>query len=142
MRNGNKAKQCFVQPFRAPFAGEMRRPIFMNIVGQDESESAPQQLHGENDARVLAWPSRAAIALIEMYQRYISPYTPPTCRFHPTCSCYTREAIARFGLMRGLMLGAWRILRCNPMNRGGDDPVPEKMAPKSSEEKAAARRSR
>jgi putative membrane protein insertion efficiency factor len=94
-----------------------------------ESESTPPDV--ADKSRVLAWPSRAAIALIEMYQRYISPYTPPTCRFYPTCSCYTREAIARFGLLRGAMLGAWRIVRCNPLNAGGDDPVPEKKEPKA-----------
>ncbi|MBQ6707200.1 MAG: membrane protein insertion efficiency factor YidD [Clostridia bacterium] len=66
------------------------------------------------------------IALIRFYQRAISPHTPGCCRFTPTCSAYAMEAIERFGVVRGLGLAIWRILRCNPFCRGGYDPVPEK----------------
>lgn len=61
-----------------------------------------------------------------MYQKHISSRTPPRCRFYPTCSQYTYTAIERFGVFRGTLMGMWRILRCNPFNPGGYDPVPEK----------------
>jgi len=64
---------------------------------------------------------------IKLYQKYISPLKPPSCRFTPTCSNYAIEAIERFGVLRGLVLSVWRILRCNPYNKGGEDPVPTKF---------------
>lgn len=67
------------------------------------------------------------ISLIRFYQRYISPFKPPTCRFTPTCSTYAIQAIERFGVLRGGFLAFRRIIRCNPLNPGGDDPVPEKF---------------
>lgn len=67
---------------------------------------------------------RAALAAIAFYQRWVSPLFPPTCRFYPSCSQYTYEAIAKYGLLKGGALGAWRILRCNPYNKGGFDYVP------------------
>uniref|UniRef100_A0A7C4GI63 Putative membrane protein insertion efficiency factor n=1 Tax=Fervidobacterium thailandense TaxID=1008305 RepID=A0A7C4GI63_9BACT len=66
--------------------------------------------------------------LIKFYQRYISPLKPPTCRFEPTCSTYTYQAVERFGVIKGLLLGFWRILRCNPLSPGGYDPVPERFS--------------
>ena len=67
---------------------------------------------------------RGTLGLISFYQRYISPSRPPACRFQPTCSHYGYEAIERHGVIRGIGLIAWRLLRCNPFNRGGYDPVP------------------
>jgi putative membrane protein insertion efficiency factor len=67
------------------------------------------------------------IFLIKSYHKYISPILPGACRFYPTCSTYTVEAIERFGVIRGSLLGLWRILRCNPFCKGGYDPVPEKF---------------
>ena len=64
------------------------------------------------------------IAFINGYQRYISRYTPPSCRFHPTCSAYTKEAIEVHGAFKGVWMGAWRIARCHPFHPGGYDPVP------------------
>ena len=66
------------------------------------------------------------IAPIRFYRRHISPYKRPCCRFYPTCSAYAVEAVERFGA-RGLLLAAWRILRCNPLCRGGVDPVPRRF---------------
>ena len=68
---------------------------------------------------------RAALALIRWYKRSISPLQPPSCRFIPTCSEYTYQAIERFGVLKGCLLGLGRILRCNPFFKGGYDPVPE-----------------
>lgn len=67
---------------------------------------------------------RAFLAVIRFYQRFISPALPPSCRFTPTCSQYTYEAIDRYGLAKGGWLGIKRIVRCNPFNPGGYDPVP------------------
>ncbi len=64
-----------------------------------------------------------ALRLIRIYQRYISPALPPSCRFVPTCSEYGYEAIAKYGIIKGSRLAAWRVLRCNPFGRGGYDPV-------------------
>lgn len=61
---------------------------------------------------------------ILFYQRYISPLSPPTCRFTPTCSEYARQAIVKHGPIKGLALAVWRLLRCNPWGGHGYDPVP------------------
>ena len=64
-----------------------------------------------------------AVAPIRLYQRAISPALPRTCKYHPTCSQYAIGALRRFGILRGLVLAAWRLLRCNPWSHGGIDPV-------------------
>lgn len=66
------------------------------------------------------------IWLITLYRKYISPLKPPCCRFTPTCSAYAIEALQKRGVIVGLILATWRILRCNPFCKGGYDPVPEK----------------
>lgn len=65
-----------------------------------------------------------AIWLIRGYQRFLSPMFGNRCRYYPTCSSYMLIAIKRFGLLKGIALGTWRILRCNPFSRGGVDDVP------------------
>ncbi|MCH2247671.1 MAG: membrane protein insertion efficiency factor YidD [Crocosphaera sp.] len=64
------------------------------------------------------------IVLIKGYRKFISPLFPPSCRFQPTCSQYSLEAIERFGPIKGSWLGIKRILRCHPLHPGGYDPVP------------------
>lgn len=66
-----------------------------------------------------------AITMIRLYQRFLSPALPPSCRFHPTCSQYAVDALGRHGLVRGGWMAALRILRCHPFHPGGYDPVPE-----------------
>lgn len=64
------------------------------------------------------------IFLIRLYQRYLSPLLPPTCRYTPTCSQYGIEALQKHGLLKGSLLAMQRILRCHPWSKGGVDPVP------------------
>jgi uncharacterized protein len=63
------------------------------------------------------------VAPIRFYQRFISPGLPRRCKYHPTCSEYAVQAIRNYGVLRGLVLAAWRLLRCNPWSYGGHDPV-------------------
>lgn len=69
-------------------------------------------------------PVRAVIGLLRAYQRYVSPLIGPRCRFHPTCSEYWIEAMRVHGLLKGLGLGAVRLLKCQPFHPGGFDYVP------------------
>lgn len=69
-------------------------------------------------------PGRIAVILIRGYQILLSPLLGPRCRFYPSCSQYTLEAIAGHGLLRGGWLGLRRLIRCHPLNPGGYDPVP------------------
>ena len=63
------------------------------------------------------------IGLIQIYRRFLSPMLPPTCRYEPSCSLYTVQAIEKYGVLRGLFKGILRVLRCHPFARGGFDPV-------------------
>jgi hypothetical protein len=67
------------------------------------------------------------IFLVRIYQKAISPFIPSRCRYYPSCSAYSVEALKKHGAIKGLILSAWRILRCNPWSKGGIDPVPEKF---------------
>jgi putative membrane protein insertion efficiency factor len=67
--------------------------------------------------------SRVAIGLIRVYQRVLSPLLGPRCKYYPSCSQYAVQAIGRYGILRGSVLAAWRLLRCNPFSHGGYDPV-------------------
>ena len=67
---------------------------------------------------------RLLLLLVQFYRSCISPLTPPSCRYYPTCSAYTMEAIERYGARRGAWMALRRILRCHPFHAGGYDPVP------------------
>jgi len=68
--------------------------------------------------------ARQAVSLpIWAYKRLLSPALPRRCRYHPSCSTYAVQAIGRYGILRGVVLAAWRLLRCNPWSHGGFDPV-------------------
>jgi hypothetical protein len=93
------------------------------------SEHAPEHAAGEEpwvpDFRPAKIPQTLLLGLIRLYQLSVSPTLPAnTCRFHPTCSRYGYEAIRRYGAVKGSLMAGWRLLRCNPFNAGGYDPVP------------------
>lgn len=77
---------------------------------------------------------RVVTAPIRLYQRFISPAIAPRCKYEPSCSRYAAQAIERYGILRGLVLAAWRLLRCNPWSHGGFDPVEHQrvFAPRGS----------
>jgi uncharacterized protein len=62
-----------------------------------------------------------AVAPVRFYQRAISPALPARCKYHPSCSEYAVQSIKRFGILKGIVLAAWRLLRCNPWSHGGVD---------------------
>ena len=66
---------------------------------------------------------RVVVAPIVAYQRLVSPALGRRCKYEPTCSAYAVQAVREFGILRGLVLAAWRLLRCNPFSHGGFDPV-------------------
>jgi len=80
----------------------------------------PRSLPG----RLLAPLTWLLIALVRGYQKFISPGLPPSCRFAPSCSQYTLEALQRHGALKGAWLGVRRLVRCHPWHPGGYDPVP------------------
>ena len=71
----------------------------------------------------MSWGLSAALGLLRLYKRFVSPLLPPMCRFHPTCSEYGYEALKRHGLVRGSMMTVRRLARCHPFHPGGFDPV-------------------
>lgn len=70
---------------------------------------------------------RVMLAALAVYRRWASPCLPRRCRYEPSCSAYAAESIRRHGAARGLLLAAWRLLRCNPFSHGGFDPVPRRF---------------
>ncbi|MBQ9643229.1 MAG: membrane protein insertion efficiency factor YidD [Lachnospiraceae bacterium] len=67
---------------------------------------------------------KIAIGMIRLYQKYLSPLKGTKCPYYPSCSEYGLQAIEKYGVLKGGLLAAWRILRCNPFSHGGYDPVP------------------
>ncbi|HEX3617726.1 MAG TPA: membrane protein insertion efficiency factor YidD [Solirubrobacteraceae bacterium] len=77
-------------------------------------------------------PARAVLtAPIKLYQKTVSPLTGQRCKYYPSCSEYAVQAISKFGILRGLVLAGWRLLRCNPLSHGGFDPVEDQRLFKS-----------
>ncbi|MBN1501733.1 MAG: membrane protein insertion efficiency factor YidD [Spirochaetes bacterium] len=77
--------------------------------------------------KIFSAPVSAGYFLIRCYQIVISPQDGPSCRFSPTCSVYGKEAVIKHGIIKGSFLAGERLIRCNPYNKGGKDPVPEKI---------------
>jgi uncharacterized protein len=78
-------------------------------------------VHG--DLEPTRWLRATFLAPIRLYQRLISPALPRRCKYEPTCSRYSVQAVEEYGILRGLVLAIWRLLRCNPWSDGGYDPV-------------------
>lgn len=78
-------------------------------------------LHRSSDPR--DWIKAVFLAPIKLYQTLISPALPRRCKYEPTCSRYAVQAIQEYGILKGLVLAVWRLLRCNPWSHGGYDPV-------------------
>jgi putative membrane protein insertion efficiency factor len=91
----------------------------------DEHEHGEALAEFRPDFRLTHLPQTGLLALIRLYQLTLSRLMPPnTCRFYPSCSRYGFEAIRKHGAIKGGLLASWRVLRCNPFNPGGYDPVP------------------
>jgi putative membrane protein insertion efficiency factor len=84
-------------------------------------------------------PAAFLLALVRAYQRWVSPAFPRRCKYHPTCSAYAAEAIRELGPARGLILAAWRVLRCNPLSNGGIDEVASRRLFRGYRRRASAR---
>jgi putative membrane protein insertion efficiency factor len=92
---------------------------------EDHAEFAPEPSLRDLPRRIENWPRLALLALIRLYQATISRALPSdTCRFYPTCSHYGYQAVYKYGVLKGGLMAAYRVLRCNPFNPGGFDPVP------------------
>lgn len=65
----------------------------------------------------------AALTVLRFYKRNVSPTLPPACRYEPTCSMYAQAAIEKYGVLRGVPMAFWRLVRCHPWSHGGYDPV-------------------
>ncbi len=105
-----------------------RRQIPAWQIYLDGLSGYPQSQVAGNDSGYPKIPERfglkfLVISLIKFYQKAISPMFPHTCRFYPTCSNYSIEAISKYGVIKGGLMSLWRVLRCNPFNPGGYDPV-------------------
>jgi putative membrane protein insertion efficiency factor len=105
-------------PVSVPAAGGVAGPHDATGAGAGHAP-APRR------ATPLAW---LLIQPIRFYQRFITPYTPATCRYYPTCSSYAVRALRTHGAVKGTLLTAWRLLRCNPWSSGGIDHVPPRGA--------------
>lgn len=104
--------------------------------GRDAAaDHVADQEHGDGtegtpEERDSFW-SRPLVWGVRLYQRFLSPLTPPSCRFYPSCSAYAVTALRRFGPLKGSWLATRRLLRCHPWNPGGVDHVPPRPSPSS-----------
>lgn len=95
----------------------------MAVEQGEHQEIPPEPTAGADRARH-SLPSKLLMGAVRFYQKFISPGLPPSCRFYPTCSEYTLQAIAKYGALKGTWLGIKRVGRCHPFHPGGYDPVP------------------
>jgi uncharacterized protein len=85
--------------------------------------------------------SALMLALISLYQRWISPALPPRCKYYPTCSAYSAQAIRELGPLRGSIVAGWRLLRCNPLSDGGIDELEDRKLFRGTVRRRATQRS-
>jgi uncharacterized protein len=97
----------------------------MNVEHSHELDTPPEPRLRDLPITIWNLPRIPLLASIRLYQKTVSRTLPPgTCRFYPSCSHYGYQAIYKYGAVKGSLMAGWRILRCNPFNRGGFDPVP------------------
>jgi uncharacterized protein len=97
----------------------------METEQKEEHEHAVEPRLRDLPVNIFTLPRLPLLALIRLYQMVVSPALPPnTCRFYPTCSHYGYQSIYKYGVIKGGFMATWRVLRCNPFNPGGFDPVP------------------
>jgi putative membrane protein insertion efficiency factor len=97
------------------------------------SQTRPSAGAGEFSIRPNSAAAWVLLLLVRFYIAFLSPFFGGACRFHPSCSNYAAEAIARHGARRGATLAARRLIRCNPFTKGGFDPVPDELASEPAE---------
>lgn len=91
----------------------------MTTIPAPEDEAPPRQ-----HSLIGRLPVIVLVGMVRFYQAFISPMSPPSCKYYPSCSQYSLIALRRHGALRGLGLALWRLLRCNPWSLGGVDDVP------------------
>ena len=107
---------------------EFHHKLYDTEVGHDTQHEDVKVHNASTEVETLqaaSWSTQVALFVIRFYQRCVSPFTPPSCRFYPSCSHYAYGSIGRFGLWRGGWMGLKRICKCHPFHPGGYDPVPE-----------------
>jgi putative membrane protein insertion efficiency factor len=93
------------------------------VSSQAPSSQAPPSARKGPERSAVRVARTLAVAPIMLYQRVVSPAIPKRCKYEPSCSRYAVEAIREYGILKGLVLAGWRLLRCNPWSYGGYDPV-------------------
>lgn len=124
---------CFVSMAVPVFAGNSFAPWQRSVTVGDETivkKTYSKKHRHDNHRSVYGGFQGGAWLLIRFFQRTISPLDGPNCRFAPVCSAYGRGAVERYGALLGSILAGERLLRCNPYNKGGYDPVPESLTGK------------
>ncbi|XP_061367187.1 UPF0161 protein At3g09310 [Gastrolobium bilobum] len=111
-----KSNQRHASSFRIPFKTLQR---FTPIIRASEEDLKPETVQ---DGEVNNLGVKAALCMLRFYKREISPILPKSCRYIPTCSEYSMEAYKRYGVVKGTVLTAWRLCRCNPLGGYGYDP--------------------
>ena len=124
--SGGTSNQYDLLPGQA--AGHAHAEEFSTVQAEN-GRHAPEYVPDPSlrDLPLTIWniPRYILLALIRLYQATFSRAMPPdTCRFYPSCSHYGYQAIYKYGVLKGGLMAAWRVLRCNPFNKGGFDPVP------------------
>src|SRR6266567_897069 len=115
-RRSRISRRMSPEPSRLSRKCGLHRPVL---------RQSPERVRGP--VKILA--KRLTLATLRGYKRMISPLFLPACRYVPTCSEYAMEAVDRYGVLRGMMMATWRVLRCHPFSKGGYDPVtrPDKV---------------
>ena len=116
-------------PEEQGFARETNRLDFHPSKGHTRGKMEESRRRLQSCAKILIpekldLMKKSVLFIIKGYKSVVSPILGKHCRYHPTCSMYTYEAIEKYGLLKGLILGAKRLLRCHPFRQGGVDPVP------------------